>query len=172
MSETNYYDILDVARSASGAEIKRAYRKLAKQFHPDVNTDPDAARRFSEIDAAHDVLIDPDSRRRYNLSLPPEEAYRQGDPPGDQDYHTQGMQGTHGTPPNQYANEWIQQPPGSPNRTMKSKTPAKLTMVISIVIIITLGVFRLYYRTTGRLPKPDNLGTILLFVGVIGAAWT
>ena len=47
-------------------QIKSAYRKLAKQYHPDVNDSPDAAERFREITEAYDTLTDPDRRRRYD----------------------------------------------------------------------------------------------------------
>ena len=48
------------------AQIKSAYRKLAKQYHPDVNDSPDAAEQFREITEAYDTLTDPDRRRRYD----------------------------------------------------------------------------------------------------------
>ena len=51
---------------ATTAQIKSAYRKLAKQYHPDVNDSPDAAERFREITEAYDTLTDPDRRRRYD----------------------------------------------------------------------------------------------------------
>jgi curved DNA-binding protein len=55
-----------VGRSASQDEIQHAYRKLARQYHPDVNKDPSAEERFKEISEAYDVLSDPDQRRRYD----------------------------------------------------------------------------------------------------------
>jgi curved DNA-binding protein len=55
-----------VPRSASADEIQRAYRKLARQFHPDINKDPGAEERFKEVSEAYDVLSDPDTRRRYD----------------------------------------------------------------------------------------------------------
>jgi len=65
-AERDFYVILGVERSASDAEIKRAYRKLAQKWHPDVNTDPAAQERFKEINEAYQVLSDPDRRSRYD----------------------------------------------------------------------------------------------------------
>jgi DnaJ-class molecular chaperone len=62
----DYYDIIGVSRDADAKEIQRAYRKLARQYHPDVNKDPGAEERFKEISQAYDVLSDPDTRRRYD----------------------------------------------------------------------------------------------------------
>src|SRR5215471_19592499 len=64
--EKDYYTILGVSCAATLTEIKRAYRKLAKQYHPDVNNNPDAAERFRELTEAYDTLTDPDRRRRYD----------------------------------------------------------------------------------------------------------
>ena len=62
----DFYEVLGVSRDASLDEIQRAYRKLARTYHPDVNKDPDAEVRFQEIAEAYDVLSDPDTRRRYD----------------------------------------------------------------------------------------------------------
>jgi len=62
----DYYDALGVSRTASTEEIQRAYRKLARQYHPDVNHDPGAEERFKEVSEAYSVLSDPDARRRYD----------------------------------------------------------------------------------------------------------
>ena len=67
MSTRDPYDVLGVPRTASEADIKRAYRRLAKQYHPDRNKDnPDAVARFKEIQEAYDVLSDPEARARYD----------------------------------------------------------------------------------------------------------
>ncbi len=62
----DFYQILGVPRNASQDEIQRAYRTLARTYHPDVNRDPGAEDRFKEISEAYDVLSDPQTRRRYD----------------------------------------------------------------------------------------------------------
>ncbi len=62
----DYYEVLGVARDASAEDIRRAYRKLAREYHPDVNKDPGAEDRFKEISEAYEVLRDPEKRERYD----------------------------------------------------------------------------------------------------------
>lgn len=63
----DYYEILGVSRDADQKEIKKAYRKLAKKYHPDRNKDdPDASDKFKEISEAYEILSDPDKRARYD----------------------------------------------------------------------------------------------------------
>ena len=62
----DYYALLGVDPDATTEQIKKAYRTLAKQYHPDVNNSTDAAERFREITEAYDTLTDPDRRRRYD----------------------------------------------------------------------------------------------------------
>jgi curved DNA-binding protein len=62
----DFYADLGVARTASQEEIQSAYRKLAREFHPDVNKSPDAEERFKDVSEAYSVLSDPDQRKRYD----------------------------------------------------------------------------------------------------------
>ncbi|MCW6653264.1 molecular chaperone DnaJ [Aerococcaceae bacterium NML210727] len=62
----DYYDVLGVSRDASDAELKKAYRKLSKQYHPDINQAPDAADKFKEISEAYEVLSDAQKRAAYD----------------------------------------------------------------------------------------------------------
>src|SRR3989344_8922485 len=64
--EKDYYKILGVSKNASKEDIKAAYKKLAKQYHPDLNKSPDAAEKFKEINEAAAVLGDEQKRAQYN----------------------------------------------------------------------------------------------------------
>jgi DnaJ-class molecular chaperone len=66
----DYYKTLGVSKNASAEEIKKAYRKLARQHHPDVNKKPEAEKRFKEINEANEVLSDPEKRKRYDTVGP------------------------------------------------------------------------------------------------------
>jgi molecular chaperone DnaJ len=66
MSDKDYYEILGVPKNASEEEIKRAYRELAKKYHPDVNKSADAEERFKEISEAYAILSDPQKREVYD----------------------------------------------------------------------------------------------------------
>jgi molecular chaperone DnaJ len=65
-NKRDYYDVLGVGRQASSDEIKKAYRRLAREYHPDVNKNPDAEARFKEINEAYEVLSDEQKRAAYD----------------------------------------------------------------------------------------------------------
>ncbi|MEZ0074149.1 DnaJ C-terminal domain-containing protein [Planotetraspora sp. GP83] len=66
MADRDFYEILGVPRTAGREEIQRAYRKLARSYHPDVNKDPGAEDRFKEVSEAYEVLSDPGTRKSYD----------------------------------------------------------------------------------------------------------
>src|SRR6201990_3287698 len=66
----DFYETLGVPRDVGREELQRAYRKLARTYHPDINKDPGAEERFKDISEAYDVLSDPEQRRRYDAFGP------------------------------------------------------------------------------------------------------
>jgi len=83
----DYYKILGVDKSANAEAIKRAYRRLARKYHPDVNKGKGSAERFKEINEANEVLGDPEKRKRYDMVGADWQRYaREGSRPGAQDF--------------------------------------------------------------------------------------
>ena len=66
MNKKDYYEVLGVSKTASDEEIKRAFRRLAKEYHPDINKEPGAEAKFKEIGEAYAVLSDPNKRKQYD----------------------------------------------------------------------------------------------------------
>lgn len=91
MADSDYYKTLGVSRNASADEIRKAYRKLAREFHPDHNKDnPSAAERFKEVQEAYDVLSDTEKREQYDRygAAFRQAGRRPGPPPGEGGYQT------------------------------------------------------------------------------------
>ena len=63
----DYYDVLGVQKGASEDDIKKAYRNLAKKYHPDINKEPGAEEKFKEASEAYDVLSDKGKKSQYDL---------------------------------------------------------------------------------------------------------
>ncbi|NAB27129.1 molecular chaperone DnaJ [Enterococcus durans] len=66
-TKRDYYEVLGLAKGASEDEIKKAYRKLSKKYHPDINKEPDAEEKFKEVSEAYEILSDPQKRAAYEL---------------------------------------------------------------------------------------------------------
>jgi molecular chaperone DnaJ len=62
----DYYEVLGISKSATADEVRAAYRKLARKFHPDVNKAPEAQQKFTEMQHAYDVLSDEQKRKTYD----------------------------------------------------------------------------------------------------------
>ena len=87
----DYYDVLGVARDATEAELKQAYRRQARRFHPDVSDAEDAEARFKEVQQAYEVLKDPEKRTGYDQFGPDWEALQaQGGPGSGYDFNFSG----------------------------------------------------------------------------------
>ena len=70
MAYIDYYNILNIDRKATQDDIKRAYKKLARKYHPDLNpNNPEAQQKFQEINEANEVLSDPEKRNKYHGGL-------------------------------------------------------------------------------------------------------
>jgi len=66
MNKKDYYEVLGIEKTATQAEVKSAFRKLAKKYHPDVSKEPDAAEKFKEAQEAYAVLSDENKRKQYD----------------------------------------------------------------------------------------------------------
>ena len=64
MTKRDYYEVLGVSKTANDDEIKKAYRALAKKYHPDISKDPNATEKFKEVQEAYEILSDPAKREQ------------------------------------------------------------------------------------------------------------
>lgn len=93
MKFKDYYEVMGLARDASADEIKRAYRRLARKYHPDVSKEPDAEACFKELGEAYEVLKDPEKRAAYDQLGREYRAGQEFRPPPDWDFQFGGRPG-------------------------------------------------------------------------------
>ncbi|MBT3201352.1 MAG: J domain-containing protein [Phycisphaerales bacterium] len=168
MGEKNYYQTLGVDRSAAPEEIKRAYRRLVKQFHPDTNPHPDAARKFTEIDRAHDTLIDPALRRRYDHQNPPQPAAPKPPKPA----APKGPQSAppidrppRGISPGEYARNWPTHQTKRPHRRRRRTEPLH-PRTKAVIIVISIAAVIIALIATGFMLPRELLQKILIGIGI------
>lgn len=92
MKFRDYYEVLGVDRTASADEIQKAYRKLARKYHPDLNKTKEGEDRFKQINEANEVLGDPEKRKRYDMLGANYKAGQDFQPPPEWDFNRRGSQ--------------------------------------------------------------------------------
>ena len=102
---TDLYAVLGLTRAAKATEIKTAYRRLARQYHPDVNSDPSAATRFAQINEAYHTLIDPERRLSYDRTGRTQSTASR---PSSTPAHRAERQAYYQERANQVVNEWLE----------------------------------------------------------------
>jgi DnaJ domain len=132
----DYYSLLTIRRDATQDEVKRAFRRLARELHPDLNPDPETGERFKEITQAYDVLSDTDKRRTYDESSdpftgpPPHENYAPPPPPP--------------TPPRSPRPPRSPTPPGASRPPRRRWRPSKVfsavaaSVILAIIVVVSL----------------------------------
>jgi curved DNA-binding protein len=86
----DYYEVMGIGRDASAEDIKRAYRRLARKYHPDVSKEPDAEARFKELGEAYEVLRDPEKRAAYDRLGSQWQPGQDFEPPPDWNFEFEG----------------------------------------------------------------------------------
>lgn len=91
MEYKDYYKILDIKRDASAEDIKKRYRRLARKYHPDVSTEPNAEEQFKQVKEAYEVLKDPEKRKAYDQLGSQWQGGQGFTPPPGWEFHQQGQ---------------------------------------------------------------------------------
>ncbi len=142
----NYYQILGVAENATEIEIKRAYRRLARQFHPDITQTPEAETTFKEINRAYDILSDPLKRSDYDQTLHPAAEAQEKEAPA---------------PGTEESYDW--QPAAQP----AEETGSTLSRVSATVAVFLIGAAALEFFLRWLFPEKLISGSLFYIYGLI-----
>lgn len=157
MAARDPYRILGVLRDATPAQVESAYRRLAKQFHPDRNKRPDANARMADINWAYDLLSDPEQRRAYDLAHPPPPAARPRHPLG-----TTGLNPRRPVPRRAGGNRLGQ--------FLSSLMDEPLTHPWIWLVLAILLAYLIYSRFPSSIDPPRNPGDLALSGAMTSAA--
>lgn len=143
----SHYSVLGLSEDASSADIRRAYKLLARKYHPDKNKAEDAAAMFMRINAAHEVLSDPTAKREYDT-----DRRRQGSQPRHQNHGSRGFDPGADysyTYTDQFGRRWFTRRQPQQAQSAADESVAQ-PLVFSIILIILVVLFKLEQDRQGR----------------------
>lgn len=175
MSKPNYYEILGISSTATKDEIKKAYRKLALQYHPDKNKSSDAHERFIEINEAYLILYDDEARAKYDREF---KAYRQKEPTTEKEKQTDTKKETENAFEDFDLNDWSKKAKNQAEEYSQMSYETFYNLVMGIVketgfqfgnVLIYMIAGVLILSGIGCLLRSNvALGIILIGIGVGG----
>jgi DnaJ-class molecular chaperone len=175
MSKPNYYEILEIVSTATKVEIKKSYRKLALQYHPDKNKSPDAHERFIEINEAYLILHDDEARAKYDREF---KTYRLQEPTTKKEKQTETEKETEDAFEDFNLNDWSKKAKNQAEQYSQMSYETFYNLVMGIVketgfqfgnVLIYMIAGVLILSGIGCLLRSNvALGLILIGIGVGG----
>ncbi|MSQ80017.1 MAG: hypothetical protein EXR21_10190 [Flavobacteriaceae bacterium] len=166
----DYYKILNVPYSSTLTEIKKSYRKLAFQFHPDKNSDTDAAKNFIEITEAYEVLRDDQKRTDYDFYY--RKHFKENQKTYNSDDNFIKKQAEWSSEGKSKANEYSSMPYEEFASRVFEEIKIGVKYIPNILLILIIGMFAVF--CIAKIPKHGSavdgtMGPYLLFLGISGA---